>query len=172
MQQCPRFRPGDARFGVNPHTLHRRQIDHDAALADAFAGNVVTATPHRRQQLIVPGQVDRVGHVRRALALHDQRRPFVDHAVPDLAGRVIAFAAGQQQPAAQAGREFLDNRFLDDFRLAAAGDGVDVPGDLRRASTAGCEQLPDGHGRGNRGGQRRLDKCSSSHSLWLLIFSI
>ena len=47
--------PGDAALGarrpprrVDAHALHRRQVDHQAAVADGVAGDVVAAAADRR----------------------------------------------------------------------------------------------------------------------------
>jgi hypothetical protein len=50
----------------------------------------VAAAAHPDLQLVGAGEADRGGDVGRAGAAGDQRRPPVDHRVPDLPGLVVA----------------------------------------------------------------------------------
>jgi hypothetical protein len=69
--------PQQARFGarrppgrVHPNPLHRRQIDHQAAVTHGVSGDVVPAATDRHQQIVRPGELDR----------SRQRRPLPDNA--------------------------------------------------------------------------------------------
>src|SRR6266511_3512959 len=46
--------------GIDPHATHRRQIQHQPVIADAVTGDAMPPGAHRRQQLLLAGQVDRV----------------------------------------------------------------------------------------------------------------
>ena len=75
---------------VDPDALHPREVDHEAPVADAEARAVVAAAAHRQEQLLLAGEVHAGDHVRHVDAPGDQRGLLVDHAVVDLAGRVVA----------------------------------------------------------------------------------
>lgn len=79
--------------GVNADALEAGQVDHQAAVAHGVAGRAVAAATHGDLQIVRAGEVDGVDHVRDAGAADDQAGPPVDHAVPDLAGVVVAVVA-------------------------------------------------------------------------------
>src|SRR5437867_483802 len=76
------------------------------------------ATPaHGHQQSIVTGEIHAVDDVGNPEAASNQCRPFVDHAIPDLAGLIIASVPWLQQRALQMRFEFLDEGVLEDSGL-------------------------------------------------------
>jgi hypothetical protein len=107
------LRPGRARCRIDLDALHRRQIDHEPAIAHRRSRNVVAAAPHRCQYLVRDGETDRLEHVGSARAVHDQGGPLVDHRVPDLPGRVVADIGGCQDGAAHARAQASDGRRLE-----------------------------------------------------------
>jgi hypothetical protein len=146
--------PGDPRLstrgaldGIDPNTLHCRQIDHQPAIADRVPGDVVAAAAHRHQQPVVPGEIDRPDHVRRAAAAGDQCRPPVDHAIPDPPRVVIAGIVRSQQRAAQRVSTHLNGAVLQNLAGAIhRGDAQISHGSsslcCTRSSTTGYREQP------------------------------
>ena len=58
--------PHGARLGVDPDALHRREVDHQAAVAGGVAGHVVAAAAHGDGQALAAGEADRGDDVARA----------------------------------------------------------------------------------------------------------
>src|SRR5205823_6639627 len=88
--------PGHARLGphgsgrrVDLDGAHRRQVDHQAALGDGLAGDVVAAAPDRHLAAGLPPETDGVDDVGRRGAAGDDRGVLVDHAVVDATGVVV-----------------------------------------------------------------------------------
>ena len=100
-QRRPRTDPGAHRLRIDAHRLHRRQVDHHAAVADGTSGDVVAAAAHRDRQAALVGEADRLDDVGRAGAPHDDARPPVDHRVPDGAGFLVAVLAVEAGRSAQ-----------------------------------------------------------------------
>ena len=71
----------EPRIGVDRDGTHRREVDHEAVVADAVPGRVVAASAHGDLQLLCAGEVESRGDVGRAGAARDQRRPAVDQGV-------------------------------------------------------------------------------------------
>jgi hypothetical protein len=63
----------------------------------------MTTTPHRYKKIMIVGKRDRGDDIGRSRAAGDERRPLVDHAIPDLACLIISISAGEEQFATQAG---------------------------------------------------------------------
>ena len=68
----------------------------------------MAAAAHRDMQSVIPREIHRRDDVRRSAAAGDQRRLSVEHAVPQLACRVVGVIAGAQQWPAQARLKLLD----------------------------------------------------------------
>jgi hypothetical protein len=64
---------------MNP--LHRREIDHQAALDRPAAADVVTAPADGDFEVQRPRQLDGIGNVGGAVAPRNQRGPLVDQPV-------------------------------------------------------------------------------------------
>ncbi len=92
---------GGPRVGIDLHRFHRRQVDHEPALADGIARDVVAAAAHGQEQIVVPRKAHRQRDVGRAGTAGDQRRAAIDHGVPDGAGLVVARCARREQSAEQ-----------------------------------------------------------------------
>jgi hypothetical protein len=88
--------------GVDLDGPHLGQVDDQAAVAERVTGHAVPAPAHGDQQLVVAGEVDRGDHVLRSGTARHQRRAPVDHAVPDLARRVVVRVTWQDQLTSQA----------------------------------------------------------------------
>src|SRR6185295_10806103 len=66
---------------VYTHAFHHRQVDHETIVDGSVAWAVVTATPNRDRQLLLPAEVhggDDIGDVNTA---SDQQGPLVYHGV-------------------------------------------------------------------------------------------
>ncbi len=77
-----------------------RQIDHQAAIADGVAGNVVAAAAHGDEKSVFPGKIHGGDDVGGADATHDQAGPPVDHGIPDAACVIVGGVAFPQHRAA------------------------------------------------------------------------
>src|SRR4029453_4235077 len=97
-----RLSPDETRGGIDADALHCREVDEQAAFADAVTGEAVAAARHPPRQSIPPREVYRAGNVGRPGTTGDQSRLPIEHAVPQLASRVVGLIAGAQQRAAQA----------------------------------------------------------------------
>ena len=71
-QGAARLRRGPAGAGVHQDVAHRREVDHEAIVADGMAGDVVPATPDRHQQTVPAGEKDRLDDVVGRRAARDQ----------------------------------------------------------------------------------------------------
>jgi hypothetical protein len=122
--------------------VHQRQIDHQAALADAVPGRVVPTPAYRDLQRVRPGEVKRPRHVAGIQATHDHGRPTV-HQDIEAAARCVEpgisgndHRAGQRSPQpgqAVTGAGRTDHLIRID-RFTHAGNLQDRP---RRAEDAG-----------------------------------
>jgi hypothetical protein len=113
---APRGAPLDSRepvVGVDADGPHRRQVDHDAAVAGRKAGGVVRATAHGNEQIVVSGEMNGPEDVSHAAAADDHRRPFVDRLVEDATRLLIVDATGQDRWAGEVPREVVDRSIVD-----------------------------------------------------------
>jgi hypothetical protein len=81
--------------GIDAHTPHQGQVDHDAVVAGRETADAVTAGPDRDRQVLLASEADRADDVIHAFATSDDRRSAVDHPVPHDPGGVVARASGQ-----------------------------------------------------------------------------
>src|SRR5207253_5683884 len=82
---------------VNMDPLHQGEVDHQAALGDRSACDVVPATAHRDLEAIRSSELERIDDVRCPAAPRDDRRPLVDEPVVDLPRLFIAVVSGDEQ---------------------------------------------------------------------------
>ncbi len=110
------------RRGVDRHAAHEREVDHQAAVADGEAGDVVAAAAHRDQELMV-ARAKRTAGTTSAVpsAAHDQARAPVDHRVPDPARLVVVGVLRAEHGAAESAPEGLQD-LRRDLHGAAVGD--------------------------------------------------
>ena len=107
------------RHGIDPQAFHQRQVNHQAALADARASEAMRPAAHGHQQMVLTGEVDRLHDVGDPNRADDQARPPVDIAIPNPAGLLIAVITGSDEWAAEALLEGSDSGFLQDGVHAA-----------------------------------------------------
>ncbi len=81
---------------VDVDAPHVREVDHEPAVVDGVAGDVVPAALDREHEALLAREVDRVHDVGGAAALHDQRGAPVDQGVPDRARLVVAGVARRE----------------------------------------------------------------------------
>jgi len=83
-----------------PSTDHDRlqavQVDHDAGVARAQAGEAVAAAADRHEPTAVVRHLDRLDHVLGGRAASDDRRVAVDHSVEHMACLVVAGIVGRE----------------------------------------------------------------------------
>ena len=81
------------RLRVDVDAVHEREVDHERLVRNGSTGGAVAAAFYRDGQAVLAGEVDRGDHVGVAGGADDDRRPPVDHAVPDLPGGIVAGVA-------------------------------------------------------------------------------
>ena len=99
------LRPGEPALGIDVETLHRAEVEDDAAVIRAVAGEAVPAAADRQLEAGLAGQDDGPGDIVRIGRANDQGRALVGVRVVDLAGFVVVGAAGQDDRAVQIGLE-------------------------------------------------------------------
>ena len=88
----PPFSPDGAPTGVDTHTAHPGQVNHEPPIAHRGARDVVAAAPNRHQEMVGAGEIDGMDHVGGPNASGNERGLTVDHAVPDGASLIIALS--------------------------------------------------------------------------------
>jgi len=119
-QQHPAGGAGGARRRVDQDPLHRRQVDHQHAVADRVPGHGVPAAADRHLQVALAGEADGCHHVVGAGAAGDQRRPPVDRAVPELACLVVPLLSRLEQRTTERGAQPGQRRAVDRGTLGPA----------------------------------------------------
>jgi len=89
------------RDGVHLDGSLGREVDHDARVAHRVARNVVAPAAHGEGQAVLASEAHRSDDVVAVRAASDERRPPVDHAVPDAPRRVVLPVAGPDQDAGE-----------------------------------------------------------------------
>src|SRR5512145_3399201 len=82
----PSFSTDSAPAGVDTHTAHLRQVNHEPSLAHRGARDIVAATPYRYQKMVGAGEIDSLDHVGSPSAAGDKRGLAVKHTIPDSVG--------------------------------------------------------------------------------------
>ena len=103
--------PGPAGGWVDPDAFHAGQVDRQTAIAERGAGDVVTTGAHRHGQIVVPGEGERVQHVRHTSTMGDEGRVAVDHRIPKRSRRVVSIVARNKHVAAQSCAQVRDRGF-------------------------------------------------------------
>jgi hypothetical protein len=93
------------RLRIDAGSPEETEVEDHAVVASGEPRDAVTAAPHRDHELALPRKADRSGDVVAARRPHDQRRPAVDHAVPDPARRVVVGVAGAHDLARESLRQ-------------------------------------------------------------------
>ena len=90
-----RLRPGETSLGVDVQALHGAEVEDDAAVARAVAGEAVRAAADRQLEAGVAREQHRPDDVRRAGGPHDQRGVPIVVPVLDEPRDVVAFVVGR-----------------------------------------------------------------------------
>jgi hypothetical protein len=85
-----------------------REVDHQAAVGDRLAGDVLAAATDRDLESRVPAEVDRVDDVGGVVTSRDHRGMLVDQAVVDAPGLVVAGLARREDLAGERLPKLLD----------------------------------------------------------------
>ncbi|MDT4787923.1 hypothetical protein FQZ97_202980 [compost metagenome] len=100
--------PGGPAFDIRPvksrrnaDGIHRRHVDHQPAIADGIAGDIVSAAANGNGEPMGASVLHRRDDVGGVAASGDQRRPPVDHPVPHHPRSVVGGASRSEQFAAQ-----------------------------------------------------------------------
>jgi len=81
--------PGDPRVAVHVDRAHRREVDHEPAVANAVAGGIVSASTHGHLQFAGPSEIEGGRDVGGADAASDHGRVAVDESVEAATRRVV-----------------------------------------------------------------------------------
>jgi hypothetical protein len=95
---------------VDGDALHQSEVQHQAAFADRFTGEIVAAAAHRQQHIVIAGEIDAGHHIARGGALRNQCGVLVDHPVEDFPCGVVGGRPGCEQGSTQLLSETGDRR--------------------------------------------------------------
>ena len=112
--------PGQAPVGVDVEALHRAQVEDDAALVGAVAGQAVAAATDRQLEPRLAGDEDGARDVGGIGGADDQCRARVAERVVDEPSFVVVRAARQDDRAAQVGLEGVEVEDVVDVGADAA----------------------------------------------------
>ena len=100
------LRPGQLAIGIDVQAAHAAQVEDDAAVDGAEAGQAVRSTANRQVEPGVAGEQDGAGHVARRWPPGRSSPGIGRYArVLDLAGHVVGLVTGDDDGAGDAGRE-------------------------------------------------------------------
>jgi hypothetical protein len=85
---------GRALDRIDRDGAHRRQVDHDPAVAHCGTGDAVTSAANGDLEIAIAAKTHRCGHIGGAAAAGDQPRSSVDGAVPHGSGLVVVVVVG------------------------------------------------------------------------------
>ena len=97
---------------IHGDVAHGREIDRQSVIQDGLAGDTVATAADGHSQPLLAGEVHSRDHVIVVLAVGDQRRLAVDHAVPDRAGSVVLVVIGAYHPALERTAESIVDRYF------------------------------------------------------------
>jgi hypothetical protein len=92
---------GGPRVAVDVDPAHQREIDHQAAVADAVSGGVVPTSAYGDLQRVYPGEVKGPRHVAGIQTAHDHGRPAVNQRVEATARRIEPLISGGEHGSTQ-----------------------------------------------------------------------
>jgi len=93
--------PGAPHDRIDADAAHRGEVDHEPAVRDSEAGDVVAAATDTDLQVALAGGAHRGDDVADRGALNDQLRAVVDHPIPDRPGGVVPAGAGSEDLAVE-----------------------------------------------------------------------
>ena len=80
---------GNPFMRINPHAAHERHVEHQGAVSDGQAGDVVAAALDAEQEVVFARKPHALDHIGDAETASDDRGPSVEHAVPDRSRVVV-----------------------------------------------------------------------------------
>src|SRR5262245_38103311 len=96
------FNTNDSAVAVDAYGAPLAHVDHEAAIAEGSARDVVTATSDRQRQAVLARKIHAGDHIRTSAHARDQRWPPRDHCVPDGACLIESrLGSLQQRPTQQ-----------------------------------------------------------------------
>jgi hypothetical protein len=101
-----------AGFRVHPNALHRREVDHEAFIADSISRDVMPAPADRDEHAFLARELNGLDHIFRPRAAGDERGPAVDHGVPDLAHFAVGRVTRKKYIPLELRPELVDLCFL------------------------------------------------------------
>jgi len=97
-------------LGIPCRNARLREIaDHQPAVADRVARDIVAAAAHRHQQAVISGKIHGGNHISGSGAAGNNGGPVADHRVVDLARGFIPIVAPKQMATTQSAMELLDH---------------------------------------------------------------
>ena len=114
--------PGVPRDRIDGDTVERGEVDHEPAVRDGEAGDVVAAAADADLQVVLTGGAHRGDDVVDRGAPGDQFRAVVDHLVPDRPGGVVPAGAGSEDLTVEVGTAHGGGE------LRCSGHGTQTPG--------------------------------------------
>ena len=98
-------------LGIDPHALHRRQVDDQAVIDAAKTRTIVAAAANGDRELVVAAEIHRRDDISDVRASGDEQRPLVDHGVVEFSRLIVFRMVAPDNRAAKALRE-LSNGFV------------------------------------------------------------
>src|SRR5512146_859193 len=96
---------------VDKDAFHGGHVNHEAAVANCFAGNTMASSTNRNENLMLAGETYAGDDVGRASAAGDDRRSPINHGIGKGASLVIAWVPRAQSLPAYGGSELLNGGF-------------------------------------------------------------
>src|SRR5215475_12238941 len=103
----PRLRPSRARGRIHANSLHGREVDNDASVADGVTREAVPSPAHSHLQFIIAGEVHGSNDIGSPGAASDQGWLAVKHPIPNFPRLIVAMLAGVKQGTSQPGFELF-----------------------------------------------------------------
>src|SRR5579859_1477003 len=92
---------------IDAYALHRREIDHQGIVVDAFARQAMSATTYGHQNIVLASKAHTLDHVSCASATCHDCRMSVDHGVGNFSRGIIACFPGTEGLTAKGFAKFL-----------------------------------------------------------------
>src|SRR5262249_40364798 len=114
---------------IDPHALHRAQVDHEGVVGDAQTREAVPAAAHRGRQAVRARELDRRDDVGDAGAAGNQAGTPVDRTVPDLPRLVVAGIVAADEVSSEACGELRDRGLLQGQSFGDGSHGLSLSPD-------------------------------------------
>ena len=96
-------------LGVDPHALHRRQVDDQAVIDAAETRTIVAAAANGDRELVVAAEIDGRDDIADIRASSDEQRAFVDHGVVEFSCLFVFRMVAPDNRAAKTLSEFSND---------------------------------------------------------------